>query len=211
MYDSPFAIAFDADADGFHRTTADGLAVAGGIVNVEAPEAPAAMVAVGAAIGIGVYEAFAVFTDEAIGGMAEMIGHCRDPCRNRRKWDGETDKVLRAKGDTRMRIARRNMQPPTDGGNGKVSRWRGSATGPHGGVVCEGGWISLISAAAGKPTGRASRVAGRWDQRIEGASIVISQFDGGIIRGLAEAGKRGHGSAECGSLPKEHCLPRSGM
>jgi hypothetical protein len=71
--EGPFAVTFDPDADGFHGAAANGGAVAGGVIDMEGPEAPAAMVAVGGAVGVGVIGTFAVFADEAIGRMAMMV------------------------------------------------------------------------------------------------------------------------------------------
>jgi len=100
MDNGPFAVAFHPDADGLHGAAADRGAVAGGFVHVKAPEAPAAVVAMGAAVGVRVDGALAVFADEAIGTMAVMVGHDRDPCRWKGKREGNVDKGLRTRGDT---------------------------------------------------------------------------------------------------------------
>jgi hypothetical protein len=50
--DGPFAVAADPDGDGLHGGAAGGGVVAGGVIDVEAPEAPGAMVAMARAIGV---------------------------------------------------------------------------------------------------------------------------------------------------------------
>jgi hypothetical protein len=71
--EGPFAVAFDPDADGFHGGATDRVAIAWGVIDMEGPEAPVAVVTVRGAVGVGVNWSFAVFADEAIGRMAMMV------------------------------------------------------------------------------------------------------------------------------------------